>query len=201
MPSRTSSSHSNLSPPTQRTPLLQHSISNQSARSGHAYHRPSCQQEECEHGLLSPHASRPTSSDSNKPPQSSSNAGNARENNYTPTHLSYEPQHTESGNGGVFGGRHAGETDLRHGILGDALADGVFGSRAGGQLDGANDGKGGRGDGSGEGDGGPMSTTQWLARRHGVKGRRVMYGLFPRIRLRMLKKMYWSVSEAGEGMN
>lgn len=75
----------------------------------------------------------------------------------------------------MFGGRHAGETDLRHGILGDALADGVFGSGAGGQLEGANDGKGGRGNGDGEGDGGPISTTQWLARRHGVKGRRIMY--------------------------
>lgn len=79
----------------------------------------------------------------------------------------------------MFGGRHAGETDLRHGILGDALADGVLGSGTGGQLD----GKGGRGDGGGEGDGGAMSTTQWLARRHGVKGRRVMYVLVPRLRL------------------
>ena len=79
----------------------------------------------------------------------------------------------------MFGGRHAGETDLRHGILGDALADGVFGSGAGGQLDGANDGKGGREDGGGEDDEAPMSTTQWLARRHGVKRRRVMYVLQP----------------------
>ena len=179
MPPGTSSPHSNLSPPTRRTPLLQHSISNQSARSGHFYHRPSCQQEECEHGLLSPHASRPTSSDSNKPPHTSSNEGNTQESDYTPTHLGLGPQHTESGSGGVFGGRHAGETDLRHGILGDALADGVFGSGAGGQLDGANDGKGGREDGGGEGDEGPMSTTQWLARRHGVKRRRVMYVLQP----------------------
>lgn len=85
----------------------------------------------------------------------------------------------------MFGGRHAGETDLQHGVLGDALADGVFGSGAGGQLDGAKDGKGGRGDGGGEGDGGPMSTTQWLARRHGVKGRRIMYVVFPRFRRRL----------------
>lgn len=192
MPSRTSSSHSNLSLPTQHTPLLQHSITSQSARSGHSYHRPSCQQEECEHGLLSPHASRPTSSDSNKPPRTSSNNGNPPESNYTPTHLGYEPQHSESGNGGVFGGRHAGETDLRHGILGDALADGVLGSGTGGQLDGAKDGKGGRGDGGGEGDGGAMSTTQWLARRHGVKGRRVMYLAYYFPFLQWITQYKWS---------
>ena len=74
----------------------------------------------------------------------------------------------------MFGGRHAGETDLRHGILGDALADGVLGSGDGGQMDEANHSKDGRGDEGGKGDG-PLSTTQWLARRHGVKGRRVMY--------------------------
>ena len=82
----------------------------------------------------------------------------------------------------MFGGRHAGETDLRHEILGDAFADGVLGSGIGGQLDGTNDGKGGRGDGSGEGDGEPMSTTQWLARRHGVKGQRIMYDVLPKFR-------------------
>lgn len=173
MTSRTSS-HSTLPPPTRRASLLEHSISNQSARTGHSYHRPSCQQEDCEHGLLSPHASRPTSSDSNKPPHTFSNQGNTQESSYTPTHLRYEPLHTESGNGGEFGGRHAGKADLRHGILGDALADGVLGSGAGDQLDGANDGKDGRGEGDGEGDGGNISTTQWLARRHGVKGRRIM---------------------------
>lgn len=166
MPSPTSS-HSTLSPPTRQSLPPQHSIS------GHSYHRPSCHQEECEHGVLSPHASRPTSSDSNKPRHTFSNQGNAQESNYKPTHLGHDPQRAESDIGRGFGGRHAGETDLRHGILGDALADGVLGSGAGGQLDGANDGKGGTGDGR------IMSTTQWLARRHGVKGRRVMYVLYP----------------------
>ena len=123
-----------------------------------------------------------------------------RESDYTPTHLSYEPQHTESGNGGDFGGRHAGGTDLRHGILGDALADGVFGSGAGGQLDGTDDGKGGREDGDGDGDGGPMSTTQWLARRHGVKRKRVMYVLLSRCEPRVIEEVYWIAFEAGEGI-
>ena len=79
----------------------------------------------------------------------------------------------------MFGGRHAGEADLTHGILGDALADGVLGSGAGDRLGGANDGKGGRGEGGEEGNAGNTSTTQWLARRHGVKGRRVMYVPYP----------------------
>ena len=169
MPSRTSSD-SNLTPVPQRTPPLQHSISNQSARTGHSYHRPSCQQEDCEHGLLSPHASRPTSSDSNRQFRS----GNAQ---HTPTHLAYEPQHSESVNGGAYGGRHAGERDFRHGILGDALADGVFGSGVADRLNEENDGKNGRQDGDDEDDGAPLSTTQWLAKKHGVKGKRVMYVL------------------------
>ena len=75
----------------------------------------------------------------------------------------------------MFGGRHAGETDLRHGILGDALADGLLGSGAGGPLEGAKDGEGRRGDGGEDGNGEPISTTQWLARKHGVRGRRLMY--------------------------
>lgn len=90
----------------------------------------------------------------------------------------------------MFGGRLAGGTDLRHGILGDALADGVFGSGAGGQLNGANDGKYGRGEERGEGGEAPMSTTQWLARRHGVKGRRIMYVLSPKFGPMMLEKRY-----------
>ena len=173
MPSRTSS-QSSLSAPTHRTAPLQLSISNQSAKTGHSYHRPSCQQEECEHGLLSPHASRPTSSDSNRPRHAEDNT---QDNDNTLPHLSYESRHAESGNGGAFGGRHAGETDLRHGILGDALADGVFGSGTGGQLHGANGGKDGRRDGGEDGDGGTISTTQWLARRHDVRRRRIMYVL------------------------
>lgn len=79
----------------------------------------------------------------------------------------------------MFGGRHAGETDLRHGVLGDALADGVFGSGSGGPLNGVNGRKGRRGDGGEEGDGGTISTTEWLARRHGVRRRRIMYVLHP----------------------
>ena len=201
MPSRTSSSHSSLSPPTQLTPLLEHSISHQSARSGHTYHRPSCQQEECEHGLLSPHVSRPTSSDSNKPPRTSSNDSTAQEINYTPTHLGYEPQHTESGNGGEFGGRHAGETDLRHGILGDALADGVLGSGMAGQLDESNDGKIGRGGEGRDGEDEPISTTQWLARKHRVRGRRVMYVFLSESGPRLFSSMYSSMLETGEGIN
>lgn len=69
--------------------------------------------------------------------------------------------------------------------------DGVLGSGTGGQSDGTKDGEGGRGGGSGgEGDGDPISTTQWLARRHGVQGRRIMYdgrstNFQPSVRMKM----------------
>lgn len=77
----------------------------------------------------------------------------------------------------MFGGRYAGEENLRHGILGDAVADGVLGGEPGDEPP----------DGDGE-DGEEarkkwkravkgMSTTQWLARKHGVTGRRKMYVL------------------------
>ena len=55
------------------------------------------------------------------------------------------------------GGAFPGSADLSHNILGDALADGILGD---GEQDG--NGKGG-------------STTSWLARRHGVVHRRLMY--------------------------
>lgn len=168
--------HDTLSLPSERSPGLHHSISGLSNRSQSrlSYHRPSCQQEECEHGLYSPHASRPNSSSSVR----YSNTNDPSE--YTPTHLSYVPQpsegieNTESGNGGAFGGRKAGETDLGHGLLGDAVTDGILG--AGGEEDGEEDGGGGKGvrakwKGAVQG----MSTTQWLARRHGIRGRRLMY--------------------------
>ena len=132
--------------------------------------------------------------------RASSYDSSVRERINTPTHLSDENPYTESANGGVFGGKHAGETDLRHGILGDALVDGVFGSGAGGQMDGTKDGKGGSGDGDEEGGGASLSTTQWLARRHDVKGKRVMYSLPPEFEAWMLEEeVYRIIFEAGQG--
>lgn len=63
---------------------------------------------------------------------------------------------------------------MGHGLLGDAVTDGILG--AGGEEDGEEDGGGGKGvrakwKGAVQG----MSTTQWLARRHGIRGRRLMY--------------------------
>ena len=168
--------HDTLSLPSQQSPGLHHSTSALSAQSQSrlSYHRPPCQQEECEHGLFSPHASRPNSSSSVR----HENAINQPQ--YTPTHLNYIPEpsegieHTESGNGGTFGGRKAGQTDLGHELLGDAFTDGILG--AGNQGDGVED-EGGDGTikakwkGTVQG----VSTTQWLARRHGIRGRRIMF--------------------------
>ena len=175
MPSRSTSHTSSylgqdaLSPLSQRGPPLQHSTSALSTNSQnhHSYHRPSCQEEECEHGLFSPHASPPSSSSSVRQPNTT------HLSQYTPTHLGYAPEpseaieHTESGNGGAFGGRKAGETDFQHGLLGDAVADGLLGAGGGG------DGDGPRAKFKGAAQG--VSTTQWLARRHGIGRSRTMY--------------------------
>ncbi len=177
MPSRSTSHTSSYHDQDTLATPLQHttSVASNHSQSRLAYHRPSCQQEQCEHGLLSPHASRPTSSSSVRPPISYNPSWNS------PTDSRHELQHSEaseysqSGNGGVFGGRYAGEENLRHEILGDAVADGILGGEPGDEPP----------DGGGE-DGEEarkkwkmgiqgMSTTQWLARKHGVTGRRKMY--------------------------
>lgn len=177
--SHASSHHDTLSPPTQRTPLLHHSSSTHSQRN--AYHRPTCQQEDCEHGALSPHASRPNSSSSTRPSALKNDS-----NGYTATHMGSDYQSQASDvhhhDSNSFGGKYGGQSDLRHGILGDAFADGVLGDGTGDNIaregNGANDG-GGEGDGSAKarwkGAVAGMSTTQYLARTHGVKGRRTMY--------------------------
>ncbi|KAL6719828.1 hypothetical protein ACLMJK_001749 [Lecanora helva] len=156
---------------SERSPILQHRPSTTSSahsltRPSYPYHRPSCQEETCEHGLLSPHAS---------PPRSSSSSSK-HYNSYADHHTSGDNvhdngggeqrtiEHTNSGNSGPFGGRKAGETDLRHEVLGDAVADGLLGAGGDGEE---------RAKGYGRGKG--VSTTQWLAERHGVRGRRVMY--------------------------
>lgn len=176
MPTRSTShtsSHHHEDHANALAPPLQHSTSGVSAHSQSrlAYHRPSCQQEECEHGLLSPHASRPNSSSSTRarPNHSDDRQGHGHSEGL---------ERERSGNGGVFGGRYAGEG---HGILGDAFADGVLGGAEPGDGDGT--------DGGGGKDGGKrwmgavrgMSTTQWLARKHGVRGRRTMYVYVPSI--------------------
>lgn len=163
--SHTSSRSQNNDNLSARTPLLHHTNSN------HSYHRPCCQQEECEHGTLSPHASRRNSSSSVNPPQSNSNY-----DAYTPVRMSrnFQANETQNVNAGDHGGRYAGQRDLQHSLLGDAGAEGLLGDGTGG--DGAAD----EGDGSGErgklrGAVEGTSTTQWLAKRYGVRGRRIMY--------------------------
>ena len=80
------------------------------------------------------------------------------------------------------GGRHGGSVGgFRRRVLGDAIVDGLGGGGggAGQDFDGAGDGGRGSGEangnGNGNGDGKALSTTQYLARRHNVKGRRRMY--------------------------
>lgn len=119
---------------------------------------------ECEHGAFSPTA-RPGS----------------------PTSL---PPDAEAARN-EFGGRYARSTSLAsgvHGVVGDAIADGIFGD---GRIFGSGDDNTRKGWNSGDlgnnlgwkkndppQDGGgtkPMSTTQWLAKNHGVRNNRSMY--------------------------
>ena len=147
---------------------------NNNSQSRLSYHRPSCLQDECEHGLVSPHASRPTSSSSTRPSHTHALTGDV------PTYSGSTPQsdkgvrQNDSGHGGSFGGRHAGETSLGRGLLGDAFVDGVLGDGIpdGLKQDPDQDREAGR---SWTGAAAGTSTTQWLAKQHGVKGRRTMY--------------------------
>lgn len=123
-------------------------------------HIPCCSQGEegeCEHGAFSPTA-RPGS------PTSSPPDAEAASN---------------------FGGRYARSTSLAsgvHGVVGDAIADGIFGDGRifGNGEDNARKGWknwGWKKDDPQQDEGGakPMSTTQWLAKSHGVRNKRSMY--------------------------
>jgi len=94
-------------------------------------HHTHCGEENCSHGNISP---RPR---------------------YVRGYGSFATQSEFSHDG--FGGRYpegVGQSgDNAHGVLGDAVTDGLMGARNGNK----------------------MSTTQWLARRHGVKNSRIMY--------------------------
>ncbi len=108
-----------------------------------------------------------------------------------------EGEEDEEENGGVYaaqgntvatsaegvGGRYGGTgVGVRRRMLGDAIMDGVFGGgEATGREGFGSDGAGApgegeaNGNGGGGGDGKALSTTQYLAQRHNVKGRRRMY--------------------------
>ena len=62
-----------------------------------------------------------------------------------------------------YGGKLDSRGDIMHSILGDAVTDGLIGESLG------REGHGGNGETN------KMSTTEWLARRHGITRRRAMY--------------------------
>ncbi|KAI9831789.1 MAG: hypothetical protein M1819_004686 [Sarea resinae] len=64
---------------------------------------------------------------------------------------------------GVGSGSASASGTAANEVLGDAIADGVLGGRLG------------NGDGAGEEGGKQMSTTSWLANKHGVRNKRLMY--------------------------
>lgn len=116
--------------PNARTALL-----NEANKYNISTHHTHCGEDNCSHGNFSP---RPR---------------------YVRGYGSFATQSEFSQDG--YGGRYpeglgngVGQSgDNAHGVLGDAVTDGLMGAR----------------------DGNKMSTTQWLARRHGVKNSRIMY--------------------------
>ena len=62
-----------------------------------------------------------------------------------------------------YGGKLDSRGDIIHSVLGDAVTDGLIGENTG------------RGDHGENGETNKMSTTDWLARRHGITRRRTMY--------------------------
>lgn len=127
--------------------------------------------------MLSPHASRPNSSSS----RSSERVRGDRNTGMQPNTSGAET--TRAGSGSGYGGTYAGERNLTHRVFGDTFADAVLGDGAGDEIrdqEGADPNEqrlmnGGSPPHDDSNQKGPMSTTQWLARRHDVKGRRLMY--------------------------
>ncbi|KAG8526513.1 uncharacterized protein KY384_008713 [Bacidia gigantensis] len=162
-------------PPNELSPLTQQ----RSYSSRHSYHRPSCQNlqshdnAECDHGSLSPHASPPSSprlrahhSTGSVPTRGGGGAHDG------------PPQLREQG----YGGMSAARKDLRHKLLGDALAEGLLGdgvedsSETQPLLDSSTSSADQNGNVKGGNSGNVYkSTTQELAERHNVQGRRKMY--------------------------
>lgn len=200
-----------LSPANERTPLTQQQRRGSSSHYNHD--RPSCHRttsptSDCEHGGTSPHAD----TDDGDIPQQHQRDGNSDSSSSKArversTSRSAKSGGTIHGNGGGYtpsnyGGKLPGKQDWRHGILGDAIVEGLLGDglgeeemdskkagrrrrRNGNGGDGANGEEDGdvaeEGDEEGDDDGKDgdknknLSTTQNLARNHGVKGRRKMY--------------------------
>lgn len=95
-------------------------------------------------------------------------------------------RHTSAGEGGEHGGGYKRSTDFKNRVLRDMVTDGGMGTGHGGQLPGQWSRKGDDDDANEDEDQGreqngngkaaaALSTTQYLARRHNIKGRRKMY--------------------------
>lgn len=189
---------SSLRPPDETTPLTKtHSASSGlSGRSRRLYNRPSCHTtfsytDDCEHGTSSPHASRPGSAGSGGPTgayPSLDQQLRGSEADQTPRANGRESaEYTSPGYGGVY----ASQKDLQHGVLGDAVAGGIQGDRTG------EDNHDGDADGQDNSNGKDtpsksLSTTQYLARRAAIPGRRKMYLAYYFPFLNWIRQYRWS---------
>ena len=108
-----------------------HTLPSHRSRPPHSYNRPSCQQETCEHGLLSPHISRANSY------FSIPTSGSRNPSGHKSSHLSHEvrirdeeEQHNSSSKG-AFDEGEAGGTYPGHDLLRNVVAEGPLGAGAG----------------------------------------------------------------------
>ena len=83
------------------------------------------------------------------------------------TPRSWDGPTTATGSGSYGGKFDSQGGDMMHSILGDAVADGLIGERTG------------RADHDEDGGINKMSTTEWLARKHGINRKRTMYVAIP----------------------
>ncbi|OQN97828.1 hypothetical protein B0A48_16138 [Cryoendolithus antarcticus] len=124
------------------------------AKNWHIPTHHNCGEENCDHGTISP---RPR---------------------FLPGYGSFLEPMTPSGSDDGFGGRFPqglgegvnGSADNVHGVLGDAVTDGLLGRRGGNKT----------------------STTQWLAKRNNVKHNRLMYFLYYLPCSNWIKQYRWS---------
>nr|OQO21958.1 hypothetical protein B0A51_12278 [Rachicladosporium sp. CCFEE 5018] len=147
-PSPRGSRHTAAEENTARSKLVE------DAKNWHIPTHHNCGEENCDHGTISP---RPR---------------------FLPGYGSFLEPMTPSGSDDGFGGRFPhgigdgvnGSADNVHGVLGDAVTDGLLGRRGGNKT----------------------STTQWLAKRNHVKHNRLMYFLYYLPCSNWIKQYRWS---------
>ena len=157
-------------PPTERTPLVQtHSASSISRHYDEpTCYRPSSPDATCDHGTISPHAvSAPTSPPTSPPLRPTDIRSRSHPSPFSTRPPQQNPHSLPQGGASPSG------SNLPHKIFGDALAEGVLGNGTS-AIEGPSHSSP-FSPTSPSKPGTQLSTTQYLAQRHGIKNRRKMY--------------------------